>query len=296
MAMFLITGAGGFIGRCLARSMQLKNEAIRLLVRSDKVLGVEESASTEFIRGDLLEPETLIKATEGVEAVIHIAGVTHTFDKKLYFKVNAQGTKNLVQACEKNRVKKIIYISTRAISPSGGPYSRSKREAESIIKRSSLNYTILRVAEVYGGDKEKGIEQLIQTIRNSSIIPVIGRGDYGLQPVYVGDVVDIIVSASRNNKANGKSYNIAGPDVITYIDLVKLICESLNLKRRIVKVPVFVAFISSYLSALLLRKTIIYPDQIPRLISPKEESIKQAVDDLGYKPISFKEGLKLILG
>ncbi len=294
--MFLITGASGFIGRCLARKMQLKSEAVRLLVRSDKALGVEETSYAEFIQGDLLEPETLIKATEGVEAVIHIAGVTHTFNKKLYFKVNAQGTKNLVQACEKNRIKKIIYISTLAISPSGGPYSRSKREAERIIKHSSLDYTILRVAEVYGGNKNKGVEQLVQMIRKSSIIPVIGRGDYGLQPVYVEDVIDAIVSASRNNITNGKSYNIAGPDVITYVDLVRLICESLNLKRRIVKVPVFVAFISSYLSILLLRKIVIYPDQISRLISPKEESIKQAVDDLGYKPISFKEGLKLILG
>lgn len=293
--MFLITGASGFIGQYLTKKLQFKSEAIRLLSRSGKVLNIEENVYTEFFRGDLLAPETLLRATEGVDTVIHLAGVTHTLNKKLYFQVNAKGTENLVQACKKNRVKKMVYISTRAISPSGGPYSKSKLKAEEMIKRSSLNYTILRIAEVYGWNKGKGIGQLIQTIRKSPIIPIIGQGDYGLQPVYIGDVVDAIISVSADNITNGKTYNIAGPRTIAYIDLVRLICRALHLKRWIVKVPVFVAFIGSYLSTLFSKKVVIYPDQISRLISPKEESIERAIEDFGYKPLSFKKGLKLIL-
>lgn len=294
--MYLVTGSSGFIGQYLVKEMQEKDERIRLLIRSNKSDNIKKDTLVEFFTADLLKPETLVKATKDVDIVIHLAGITHAFNKELYLQINTQGTKNLVLACEKNRVKKIIYISTRAISPSGGFYSRSKLKAEKIIKSSSVNFTILRLAEVYGGNKGKGIEHLIDTIRKFPIVPVIGSGSYSLQPVYVGDVVDAIISVSKSNRTNGRVYNIAGPDILTYKDLVRLICENLNLRRRTIHVPVMAALVGAYISRFFLKKIILYPDQVFRLISPKEEDIERAAGDFGYRPLDFKKGLNLILG
>lgn len=293
--MYLITGASGFIGRYLVKRMQGKGEKLRLLVRSNKIDNFKKDASTEFFTGDLVKPETLIKATKDIDVVIHLAAISYTLNKKLYSQVNTQGTKNLVRACEKNKVKRIIYISTRDVSPSGGFYSRSKLEAEEIVKSSFANFTILRLAEVYGGNKGKGVEHLIGMIRKLPFIPIIGKGDYSLQPVYVEDVAGAIISVSESNRTNGKTYNIAGPDAFTYNDLVRLICEKLNLRRCMVHLPVKVALLGAYTSCFFLKRIIVCPDQILRLISAKAASIERAVEDFGYNPLNFEKGLKLVL-
>ena len=293
--MYLVTGSTGFIGKFLIKRLLEEGIRIRVLIRPGFIDHAGTAGCVDFFTGDLLEPETLIAATKDIDTVIHLAGVTHTFDKDLYRKVNVEGTKNLVTACWQNRINKIIHISTRSISSSGGFYSVSKMEAEQVVKSSSMNFTILRLAEVYGGNKDRGIESLIDIIRKSRVIPIVGSGDYSVQPVYVKDVVEAIISSSRSSKTGFKTYNIAGPDILTYNDLIKLICEYMNLKRRIIHIPSIIALAYVYFSAFVLRKIIIYPDQVPRLISPKEESIEKAIEDFGYKPLGFKDGLKLIL-
>lgn len=294
--MYLITGAAGFIGRNLVKEMQRCDMDIRVLSRLGDIAGnMGKNGTVEFFTADLLKPETLIGATKGIDTVIHLAGVTHALDKNLYSQVNVQGTKNLLLACKKNNVKKIIYVSTRAISPSGGFYSISKMKAEQIVRNSSINFTILRLAEVYGGSKDKGVEHLIGMIKKLSIIPIVGNGEYRLQPVYIKDVVDVIISVCKSDKTNFKTYNICGPDIFTYNNLVKLICESMNLKRRLIHVPTVAVLIFAYFSSFVLKKIIIYPDQVFRLISPKDEDIGKAVEDFGYNPIGFREGLSLVL-
>lgn len=293
--MYLVTGGTGFIGRCLVRRMQQQGMKIRALVRLGVIDDMYKNDSVEFFTADLLRPETLIGLTKDIDIVIHVAGATHALDKNVYSQINVEGTRNLVLACKKNRIKKIIYISTRAISPSGGFYSISKMKAEQIIRNSSINFTILRLAEVYGGSKGEGIERLISMIKKLSVIPIIGNGEYRLQPVYVKDVVNAIISACKSEKTDFKTYNIGGPDIFTYNNLVKLICESMNLKRRLIHVPTVAVLIFAYFSSFVLKKIIIYPDQIPRLISPKDEDIEKAVEDLRYNPIGFREGLRLIL-
>lgn len=294
--MYLITGATGFIGRNLVKEMQQRGMAVRVLSMPGEPAGdMNNDGAAEIFIGDLLKPETLMGAVEGINTVIHLAGATHAFDKNVYYRVNVQGTKNLLLACKKNNVKKIIYASTRAISASGGSYSRSKMETEDIIRGSAMRFTILRLAEVCGGNKDKGIEQLIGMIRSFPIIPIIGNGNYRLQPVHVKDVIDAFVSVSECDKTDFKTYNIAGPDVFAYNDLVKLICKQLNLKRRIIHIPGIFALACAYLSYYVFKKIIIYPDQIPRLVSPKEESIEKAMHDIDYKPLKFTDGLKIIL-
>jgi NADH dehydrogenase len=293
--MYLITGGTGFIGRHLVKGIQQQGVKIRALVRSCEIDDIYKNGSIEFFTADLLRPETLIDLTKDIDVVIHLAGVTHALDNNAYSRINVEGTRSLVSACKKNKIRKIIYISTRAISPSGGFYSISKMKAEQIIRNSSINFTILRLAEVYGGNKDKGIEHLISMIKKLSAIPIIGNGEYRLQPVYVEDVVSAIISACKSDKTNFKTYNVGGPDIFTYNNLVKLICEAMNLKRRLIHVPAVAVLAFAYFSSFVLKKIIIYPDQIPRLISPKDEDIGKAVEDLRYNPIGFREGLRLIL-
>ena len=293
--MYLVTGGTGFIGKRLVKRMQQQGVKIRVLTRSGVIDGIDKNGSVEFFTADLLRPETLIDLTKDIDIVIHVAGVTHTLDKNVYSQINVEGTRNLVLACKKNKIKKIIYISTRAISPSGGFYSISKMKAEQIVRNSSINFTILRLAEVYGGSKGKGIEHLINMIKKLPVIPIVGNGKYRLKPVYVKDVINAIISVSQSDKTDGQTYTIAGPDAFTCNELIKLICDYLGVKRCLVHIPVKVVLFAAYINSFFMKSSIIYPDQVSRLISPKDENMGKAVEDFGYKPISFKNGLRLIL-
>lgn len=278
----LITGAQGLIGKKLVSKLKETNHTITILSRKG------------MVRGDLLSTPSLEKATENIDLVIHLAGITHTNNEQLYYDVNTKGTKNLIEASIKNSVKRFIYISTRAASSEGGAYAYSKLLAEKEVIKSSLDWIILRPAEVYGAGEKEAISRLIKIIQKSFFVPVLGNGKYTLAPVYVEDVISAIV-ACLNKNISKKIYTIAGPEEITYNALIDKISNYINVKRIKIHVPVLFFRIAS-LIFLLSNKTIFVRDQIPRLICKKSSDIHETSRDLHFFPITFKAGLEILLG
>lgn len=138
-----ITGASGIIGKKLLLRLEREGYQLSILVRK-RENELVDNPSIKIYVGDLLDAASLETATRGVDVAIHLAGITHTNNFQLYYNINTQGTKNLIKACEKNRIKKFIYISSRAASTEGGAYAHSKLLAEEEVKKSTLPWVILR--------------------------------------------------------------------------------------------------------------------------------------------------------
>ena len=221
----LITGGEGNIGKRLVPKLMELKHTITLLLRQNKL---SSGRLVKIVKGDLLNQESLLKATENIDLTVHLAGITHTNNQKLYYDINTKGTKNLITACQKNKVKKFIYISSRAASIDGGAYAHSKLLAEEEVRKSSMDWIILRVAEVYGASEKEVITRLIKTIKKSFFIPIVGNGEYLLAPVYVDDVIFAIIS-SINSRLSQKIYTIAGPEEMTYNTLVDKILNFLQI-------------------------------------------------------------------
>jgi len=226
--------------------------------------------------------------------VLHLAGITHTNKKELYFKVNTIGTQNLLKVSEKNNVKKFIYISSRVACKQGGEYAQSKLFAEENVQKYKNNWIILQLAEVYGSGGKEAISRLINLIKKSYFIPIIGNGRYLLCPVFIDDVVNVIINSVKYGNIYKKKYVIAGPKEISYINIIDCLVSILKLKRLKIYIPLFIVKFLAYISY-ILNINFIVRDQIPRLLCKKSINIEAAKIDLNFNPCKFENGIKKII-
>ncbi|MCK4539820.1 SDR family NAD(P)-dependent oxidoreductase [Candidatus Parcubacteria bacterium] len=281
----LITGASGGIGKILIKKL-IKAGFDDLAVLSRGQFQFEKTEKLKIKTGNLNDFNSLDKALKNIDVVMHLAGVTHTNKTKKYFQINTEGTKNLLQAAEKNFVKKFIFISSRAASQTGGAYAYSKFLAEQMVKKYKHDWIILKPAEIYGAKNDEVIQKLINKIKKSYFIPVPGKGDSELSPVFVDDVVAAIINSIQSEK-NNTSYILAGADSFSYKNLVNLIARAYNKKIKIIYIPLFILKIAALIFPRLLVK-----DQIPRLLVKKSDDIGLAREYLNFKPRGFGKGIK----
>lgn len=292
----LITGATGIIGRKLIEEFKrLENISkyhLRILVQNqshDCCL-----AEVECAIGDLLDLNSLDQATLNIDLVIHAAGLTHTSKQNLYYQVNTLGTENLLKACQRNKVKKFIYISSRTASHDAGAYAASKLLAEEKVESFSANWVILSLAEVYGAGAKEAISRLINLIKKSYFVPIVGNGQYSLSPVFIDDVIHGIIGAVKSDSIYRKKYILAGPEEFTYIELVDHLLKVLKLKRFKIYLPIFFVNFLAFI-CYIFRKDLIVRDQVPRLLTKKPANIDLAKKDLAFNPRSFDLGISEML-
>ncbi len=285
----LVTGATGEIGGALIERLTERWE-VRVLSRRSRLDG---NGSMRWVRGDLADVDSLRRACEGAKTVLHMAAVTHSRSSDDYLRVNVDGTERLLRAAEAAGAGRFVHLSTRAIGATGGGYSHSKELAERQVKAAEVPWVILRPAEVYGGGGDP-ILALAQTLRARPFVPILGDGSYRLSPVYVDDVVDSIVAALACREAPGRTYVLAGPEEMTYLELVGRLEEILDLPRRWrLHIPLAAARLAIRAASLLGVGGYV-PDQIPRLLLEKSSDNSAAVRDLGFAPRSLEEGLKAL--
>lgn len=286
----LITGGAGKIGQKLINRLKAENLAIKILLRKSETVSFRD---IELAYGDLLDPQSLNGAVLGMDSIIHLAAVTHTNEKELYFKVNARGTENLVKSAEAAGVSRFIFISTRAIDPAGGAYSQSKLAAEDIVRQSALNWVILRPAEVYGGGENGMIETIISLIRKYHLIPTIQTLHKLFSPIYIDDLISAIDEVILSQNFRNKIYNLAGPDSYTFEEFVDLICDFYQIKCFKLPCPLFLFKLFFNLASMMPASPLV-KDQFSRLVSEKSADISLAQRELNFQPRSFFQGLKLL--
>lgn len=287
----LVTGASGFLGQCLIKPlMDSKDHSIRVLVHRHAM----NIGGCEALKGDLNDPDSLLRATEGVDTVVHLAALTHTHREEDYHKINTEGTKNLLHACAQNGVARFVYVSSRAAHYQGGGYARSKLRAEDAVKGSKLFWVILRPAEVYGKGSPDAINKLIQWIRKYKFVPVIGDGQYKLSPVFINDIIPPMVRAILDENIYRITLNLAGPEDMPFTTFIDRLCDLLQVQRYKIFIPVPLAKQIFKVMA-LLNKNGMTRDQIPRLLCEKSADISNAIKLLNYNPRKLEEGLALLL-
>jgi NADH dehydrogenase len=199
----------------------------------------------------------------------------------------------MVAEARRAGVQRFTLVSTRAISPAGGAYSRSKIEAERIVRDSGLAWNILRPAEVYGAGGE-GISRLIERCREGRWVPVAGDGSPRLAPVYLDDVIDGICRAVMAPGHSGV-HMLAGPEEISYLQLIRRLAAFFHTRPRIVSLPASLLALAARAIALLsLEKPPLYPDQVARLFSPKSHDTESAFQAFGFTARPLEQGLNAL--
>jgi len=234
----LVTGATGFVGCHLLNKLD-KYEVNILSRKKTSIKGVK------IFIGDLFDKKILLEASK-VDDVIHLAGIS---DGNVC-KVNYEGTKNLIDACTENRVKKFIFISSYD-AVLNTDYGKSKLKAEEYLKNSGLNYIIFRPTVIYGRNSKKDIGRLIKLIK-LGVAPIPGDGNFKLQPLFVDDIVNAIVKAVES-KIKNKTYFIGGANALSFNEIVDIISNHLHKRVIKIKIPGFLVRLRN--KSLLIDKT-----------------------------------------
>jgi nucleoside-diphosphate-sugar epimerase len=279
----LVTGPAGALGSVVLELLREAGWRTRGLRHRRAVAGCDE-----VVEGDVTRPDELSAAVAGVDAVLHLAALTHARDPRAYHRVNAHGTRNLVKAAGPARV---VLASTRAIDPAGGAYSRSKAAAEGEVRAGGIDWSIVRLPEVFGAGGREGVDGIIDRARRGAAIPVVGAGGDELCPLPVRIAGAALVAALERPAAAGRTYTLAG-ECTTVRQFAAACIRIFGTESRIVSVPESAVRILSRVAR--VAPLPLYPDQLARLKSPKPAPSPEAREELGFAPPPLEEALRAL--
>ena len=240
--MILVTGGTGFIGPKVVHALRAEDREVRCLVRKPDKAGALKTWRCELVQGDVTDPESLQRAAAGCDAVIHLVSII-SGSRADFQRVMIEGTRNVVAAATASGVRRFVLMSALGVSEQTRtlvPYYASKWEMEQAVHASGLEHVIFRPSFVFGRDGG-ALPLFIRQVRWLPVTPVIGSGERGLQPIWVDDVAAFFAGAVDLPAAANRTFDLGGPDRVTWNGLYRQIARTLGKRRRQLHVPVPVA-------------------------------------------------------
>ena len=291
-----ILGGGGFIGRYLVRNLTKKNYRSMIFTRNTFQKGYLKTQATpgsiELINWNPNNFDELKESIRNSDIVINLIGILYETRKQKFMNIHAGIPEAISKICAQSDVKKFIHVSAiGANENSKSLYQRSKFQGEIKALTNFKNTVIIRPSVVCG--TEDNFTNLFSKLSILPVVPVVGI-NYKFQPILVSDVADAIVKAIETKDNHGKIYEIGGPQVISFGDMVKSIMKTLNKKRFVVEMPMSLAKIQSSVMSLLPINPILTRDQC-EILSEADNVVSNnhlTLQDLNVKPSDIEEAMK----
>lgn len=290
--MILITGATGYIGRHLVARLVAQGERPRCLVREvNSAKRILPAAKVELVAGTTTSLASLDAAVAGIDTIIHTAFLTA--DKKQspgneYEKTNVQGTANLIKAAKKAGVSRIIEISGLGTKPDKpGSYMQGRYLSEKMLKESSLNWTIIQPSVLFGKNAPfiKGLADLIRT---APVVPLIGGGTIMFQPVWVEDVVTVIIKVVEDPQhTTNRIYTIGGPAYYSFSQIIDVLLVTMRKQRIKVPAPMPLVAVGAAVMEAVLPQPPLTKAAMTLFTFDNITDQKSVERDFGFIPMSF---------
>ena len=289
-----ILGGGGFIGRYLVRKMTEKNYQCIIPTRNAYLKGYLKTqappGAIEFIDFNLKDFSKIEKAIKNSDIVINLIGILFENSKQKFTNIHSDLPGLIAKCCSDSEVKKFIHISAiGANADSKSFYQKSKFAGEQKALNNFKNTIIIRPSVVCG--TEDNFTNLFAKLSIAPVIPVVKK-NYNFQPILVNDVASAIVKSIEIKKNEGKIYEIGGPKIISFGDMVKSILKTINKKRFVVDLPMPLAKIQAGLlglmpKPLLTRDQCTILNEADNIVSSDHLTLK----DLNIKPDDVEQAM-----
>jgi NADH dehydrogenase len=291
-----ILGGGGFIGRYLVRNLTKKNYRCIISTRKAFQKGYLKTQATpgaiELVDWNPNNFSELKEAIKNSDIVINLIGILYETRKQKFYNIHSNIPEAVAKICSESDVKKFIHVSAIGASEnSKSLYQKSKYLGEVKALNNFNNTIIIRPSVVCG--TEDNFTNLFSKLSILPVIPVCGI-NYKFQPILVNDVADAIVQAIEARDNLGKIYEIGGPKVISFGDMVKSILKTINKKRFVVPMPMAIAKIQSTITDLLPIPPILTKDQC-EILSEADNVVSSnnlTLKDLDINPTDVEEEMK----
>lgn len=314
----LVTGATGFIGSHIAERLIKEGEDVIALVRKTSNTGFLSGIGAKFTYGDINDLESVKRAMQGIDIVYHSAALADEWiSSKEAYRVNVEGTRNLLDAAREAKVKRFVFISSLAVlgmrdhhgTPADAPYHKTgdsyidtKIDSEALVmdyyKKYGLPVTVVRPGFVFGPRDNKLIPRLSDRLGKKQFM-FVGSGKNKINAVYIENLTDAVISAARSEKAVGQKYNVTNDSGMTLEALVLNIVDIWKFDTPRKHIPKFMAYLVCNILTGLARLTkakeppYITKTRIKFLSLNLDFDIDKTKNDLGYNPrVSIEEGLR----
>ena len=291
-----ILGGGGFIGRYLVRNLTKKNYRCIISTRKAFQKGYLKTQATpgaiELLDWNPNNFSELKEAIKNSDVVVNLIGILYETRKQKFYNIHSSIPEAVAKICSEADVKKFVHVSAiGANENSKSLYQKSKHLGEVKALSNFKNTVIIRPSVVCG--TEDNFTNLFSKLSILPVIPLVGI-NYKFQPILVSDVATAIVQAIETKDNEGKIYEIGGPKVISFGDMVKSILKTINKKRFVVQMPMAIAKIQSTITDLLPIPPILTKDQC-EILSEADNVVSNnhlTLKDLDINPTDVEEAMK----
>jgi len=305
----LVTGATGFVGNHLTRRLIDIGASVRILVRKSsnpELVSELEQVGARIYYGDVSDQDSVNEAVEGVSYIFHIAALFRQakFDDSVYYDVNVEGVRHIINAAEANNVERLVHCSTigvhsHIVNPPADEteayrpadiYQVTKCEGEKLAKEAfaagRVKGAIIRPAMIWG-EGDTRILKLFKGVSRRKL-PIIGDGKTMTHWIYVHDLVDGFILAAIREAAIGQVYIIAGEKAVPLEELVERVAECAGTKPLPVKIPACPVQLAGSITEAICRPFGIEPPLYRRRVDfftkDRHFDITKAKTELGFRP------------
>ena len=227
---------------------------VRALVRSpDKVR--TSAPGVEYVPGDILQPASLRDVMPGCDALVHLVGIITEVNGATFERIHHEGTRKVVAAARVSGIRRFVHMSALGTRPNAvAAYHKTKWKGEEAVRAGGIPWVILRPSIIYGpGDGFT--TRMVELMRKAPLRPIVGSGQYPVQPIYIEDVVDCFVQSLSNDAALGREVALAGPRAMPIEEMLDVLADTASIRKRKIHLP----FWLMYTNAALLETFLPFP-------------------------------------
>lgn len=287
-----IIGGSGFVGRHIVRALARRGYRIRVACRRPDLAGhlqpLGNTGQIMAVQANVRYPASLAAACEGAYAVINLTGVLHSSGAQSFDAVHAFGAEASAKAAKAARARVFIQMSAiGADANSRAGYARSKAEGEARARANFPGAIVLRPSIVFGPE-DSFFNRFAELARFSPFLPLIGGGETTFQPVFAGDVAEAVARLVDAGEADGKTYELGGPETFSFKQLMQFTLDTIGRSRLLLPLPWGVAKLQAAVMG-LMPNPMLTLDQVEMLrhdnvVAEEARREQRTLEGLGVTP------------
>jgi uncharacterized protein YbjT (DUF2867 family) len=286
-----VFGGTGFLGRHTVRALARAGFRVRVAVRYPNqgffLLPMGHVGQIALVKCNVRNPEQIAAAIHGASGVVNLTGILFSRGRQNFSAVHVEGAAAIAKAARAAGVSSLVHVSAIGANVDAeSSYAASKGEGEQRVRQAFPDATILRPSIVFGPEDDF-FNRFAALARVLPILPLMGGGHTKFQPVFVGDVADAVLHVLNDPSSRGKTYELGGPTIYTFKELMQVILRETCRKRLLLPIPFSIAAFQAFFLQ-FMPKPLLTPDQVTLLKSDKIVSANDTLASLGIEPTSVE--------
>jgi NADH dehydrogenase len=286
-----VYGGSGFLGRHVVRALAKRNYRIRVAVRRPELAGFLQPlgrvGQIHAVQANVRHAASVETAARDAQVLINLVGILFERGRQRFDAVHTYGAEQVALGANAHGARMVHVSAIGADANSSSAYGRSKAKAEQLVLAAQPSAAIMRPSILFGPEDDF-FNRFAALARISPALPLIGGGLTRFQPVFVGDVASAIADAVDGKVRSGTIYELGGPDVLNFKELMQFVLTTIERKRLLLSLPFFMARLQSTLLQ-YFPKPMLTPDQVELLrndnvVSPSAKAELRTLQGLGIEP------------